>query len=171
MIVDLVTQSLNNLDNKTIEWCEPITKYLDDHPRLYKICVVAIHIFRASCMYALMELSSLPLLTTCGLMAGASVLYRAAIERYCAWKFAIPSMIGGMAIWAAKSALIAIVAHKVFLSLGATIGTALGILSLVSYIGWICYLSHKDIENHLAKNKGPEEGTTDCQPCCSTMVE
>jgi hypothetical protein len=163
MFIDLITRGLTTLENKTTQWIEPIGKYLDKHSGLYKICVVAIHIFRASAMFALMELSPLSLLATCSLMVGASILYRAAIERYCAWKFAIPSMIGAGAMWAAKLSLIGVIAGKAFDSLGSAISVVLGLLSLTCYLGWICYLSHQDIENHLKNNKN--SSNTSCPGC------
>lgn len=165
MSVDLVIQSLNSLDNRTNEFCQPIAKFLEDHPRLYKICAVAIHIIRASSMYALMQVSLFPAAVTWGLMIGATVLYRAAFEGVCPWKFTIPSMIGAGVIWVSRATLITLIAGNALDSLGDTLGTFLGLLSLISYVGWICYLSHKDIENRLAKNKvNLEESTcTGCQ--------
>ena len=140
--------------------CDKVGKFLDKHPLLYKITLVISHIFRAVMMFALMHLIPLSPLLTCGLMLIPTLLYRSAIERFCAFRFSLPSLAGGLAIWAARATLVSIIAGVAFSSLAATCWTILGPLSLAGYLAFICYISHKDVEKRL-------EDLSKEKPCCS----
>lgn len=141
-ITDQISNGLDSFDNKLTEWSKPIGKFLDSHPEVYKVCVVGLHFFRAGTMLALMEYLPLPILASAAVMVGVSIFYRGAIERFCTLKFAIPAAIGAMALWVTKAALIAMISGVAL----APVALAFALLFLTSYTGWVCYLSHKEVQ-------------------------
>lgn len=137
--------------------CEKIAEFLDQNPLLYKITLIACHIFRALTMGAFMAYSLLGSLATCSLTLFSSVLYRAGVERFCAFRFMMPSVLGAAAFWAAKAAAVSFVAGAAFSTLGTTLGFGLGVASLAGYLTFVCFISHSDVENHLQKlNLAPQ---------------
>lgn len=172
MFLDTIREGLNTVEKKLAEWCQPVRDFLDNNPTLYKVCIVAIHFFRAAGMFALMVISPMPLaIPMIGVMLGFSALYFAAVERFCPWKFTLPSSIGGFAIWAAKAAIVAIIANTAFLTIASTVGTVLGLLSLAGYTAFVCYLSHRDVQTYLDKKNAalPTEQNDCCSGCCSNV--
>jgi hypothetical protein len=151
MLVGAIETMQTFIENEAAKCYTFVGEFLDNHPKLYKVCIVASHFFRSSMMFALMEVSPLGKVASCSIMLGFSFFYRASVERFCPWKFTLPSIFGAFALWAAKSALIATISKAVFISLTAALGATLGYLSLAAYIGYIFYLSHTDVQAHLEK--------------------
>jgi hypothetical protein len=114
---------------------------LDHHPEVYKVVLVASHLFRASSMFALMKSLTMSDPLSVGIMVGASLLYRASIERFCQFRFTLPSLIGGGVMWAA---------HRIALPsfAGSAIRMGMGGMGLVGYFVYIVSLSCADIERY-----------------------
>lgn len=108
------------------------SKFLDRNPTLYKTALVIIHICRASMTY------TSPLFTVLVILP-YSLLYRISVERSCPFRFTFAAMFGAFAF------------HLSLIS-------PLGMIPLAAYAIMICYISHTDIENHIAKLS---------QDCCS----
>jgi len=111
--------------------CDTFAKEFDKRPTLYKTSLVVSHIFRSIMMYGLMSLSPF---FTFGVVLPLSLLYRVTIERFCAFRFALPSLVGGAALIFSQ--------YSIF-----------GYISLAAYIGLVTYISHKDIENYIKSEK------------------
>lgn len=133
--------------------CSLISSFLDKHPAVYKIVLVACHFFRAAAMYGLMTVSPLPFATTCVTMVAASVLYRAAVERFCCFRFALPSCIGAGAYWISKISMIQLVSGVAFDSVGLAFFNIAGALPLIGYIGYVAYVSHEEYEAKMGRPK------------------
>ena len=78
-----------------------------------------------------------------------SLLYRASIERFCIFRFTLPSLAGGSALWMSRAAVISLLAGTAFSSLGAILKMTLGVFSLAAYLGFIYKTSNADIENYM----------------------
>ena len=145
-MIDLVHRQL--LEGKDIfdKECDKVGAFLDRNPTLYKVVLVASHVFRAISMYAMME--SLPLhpVVSMGLLLIPSLLYRSAVERFCKFRFSLPSAVGGLAIWVGRAALISCLAGVAFVSISSSLCTGLGFLALGGYACFICNISHLDVE-------------------------
>jgi hypothetical protein len=161
----MIGKIVDRLDNLMRKGADPVSKFLDDHPKVYKIYIFSMHFFRSTLMFALMTVSPLPVIVTVGLMGGASFLYFAGVEKkFCNFKFTIPSTFGGIALWMAKAAIIKIVAGTAFINLGAFLIVSAGLTSLVLYTTWVCYISHRDIRNYFEKK---HLASTNQNPCCA----
>ncbi len=101
------------------------SKFLDRHPTLYKTALVIIHICRASMLYTSPFFTALVILPY-------SYLYRISVERSCPFRFTFASLFGAFAF------------HLSLIS-------PLGMIPLAAYAIMICYISHTDIENRMAK--------------------
>lgn len=154
-------------------------KFLDKHPSLYKVVLVACHFFRAVSMFGFMMWMPTPLPVTIGVMVAGSLLYRAAVERFCCFRFTIPSLVGAGAAWLSHLTFVNSVSNAALTSLGITVN-ALASIPLLGYTAWIVYLSHKDIENRMKqlkltqqnvptlvpdKNSSKTSSLTDCCQC------
>lgn len=137
-----------------------VGKWLDEHPVINKIVVVANHLFRAIAMYALMAVMPFSLVVNCAISLAASILYRVTIERFCHFRFAIPACLGGLAMHLASpslDALISGVAGNVFASAVSIIGVA----SLTAYSLGVIWITDSAV-NSLNKQKDDDS----C--CCAT---
>lgn len=141
--------------------CDRIASCLDNNLCLYKVVLVSSHIFRS-----MMMASCFKDLTAAGsvFVAGAlslshSILYRASVERFCIFRFTMPSLFGSVAILASKKALASLASQKAFLTLGSTLTFGFALVSLASYLVTIIYISHKDIEELKEKRLS---GTSSC---------
>lgn len=123
--------------------------YLDRHPTLYKTVLVSSHLFRSLPMYAMMVITPLPPLATGALMLAPTLLYQAGVERFCCFRFASPSLLGGMAIWAAQASIISLYAGQAFATWGSSLTTIGGFIPLTAYLALIVFLSHRDIEKRM----------------------
>jgi hypothetical protein len=73
---------------------------LDRYPNVYKTTLVASHFFRAVMMSCMISAS--PLIGI-GLAIPLSLVYRFSVERFCIFRFTLPSLIGGLALFIFKS--------------------------------------------------------------------
>jgi hypothetical protein len=144
-------------------------KFLDKNPVLYKIVLVACHFFRTAAMYGLMMWLPIPKPATAAGMIAGTLLYRAAVERFCIFRFAIPSMVGAGAAWLAHVAIVNFVSGAALTSVGMTVANSLALVPLAGYIGWVSYISHRDIEQRMKTLSGNKKkiGEEDC--CCTSL--
>jgi hypothetical protein len=132
---------------------EKTGKFLDKNPVLYKVVLVACHFFRALPMYGLMmwlPISKPVIAVAAAVMIGGTLLYRAAVERFCSFRFAIASMVGATAAWLAHAAIVNFVSGLALMSIGLAIANSIALVPLAAYVGWVIYMSHKDIEKRVA---------------------
>lgn len=151
--INKASQSLMNAIQKAYD---QVGNYLDNHPTLYKVVLVACHFFRTVTMFAAMMWMPSPLPVTVGIMVAGSLLYRAAVERFCCFRFTIPSLVGAGAAWLTQIAAVNYLSGAVLTTLGAALHT-LAILPLLGYTAWVIYLSHQDIENRMKQLKPAEQ--------------
>ena len=142
--------------------CKKVGHFLDKNPFIYKIVMIANHLFRASAMFAMMLYSPLHPLATAGILLGQSLLYRASVERFCSFLFTIPSMVGGIALWTGQKALISYLAGTAFSSLGGVLLTSVAAISITGYLGYICYVSHRDIDAYMTRINGASDDSNGC---------
>lgn len=145
------SESVNHLVEQS---CNSFSSFLDKHPVAYKVVLVACHFFRAAAMYGLMMVSPLPFPLTCTVAVAASLLYRSAVERFCCFRFALPSCVGAGAYWVSKVPLIQLISGVAFESLGHAFFNAVGALPLIGYIGYVAYISHIEYEDKMGVPKG-----------------
>ncbi len=137
-----------------------IGDWLDRHPKINTIVVIANHIFRALGMLALFTVMPGSFLAKCAIMLGASLFYRITIERFCHFRFAIPACLGGMAMELSIPALANIINGAAIQSF-ASLGTSLIAISpLVLYLAGIVWISHSPIQELIKKKKAQDN------PCC-----
>lgn len=120
-------------------------RFLDKHPTLYKAALVACHFFRAAGMYGMMLASPFPLPLTLAAMTGGTLLYRASVERFCCFRFALPSLVGAPALWLSTAGLSNVVSGAAFRSLGMLFSSSLLMMPLIAYTGWVVWISNHDI--------------------------
>jgi hypothetical protein len=119
---------LTNMPRKFDSTCRSFGEKLDKHPTTYKIILVTLHIFRTAMLYTtplLFFTVYLPL----------SLIYRVSIERFCCFKFSIPSLFGMTAFFLAER-------------------SPLGYIPLTVYVITICYISNRDIKNRIHSRCG-----------------
>ena len=145
------SESVNQLIGQT---CHQVSRFLDKHPVVYKIVLVACHLFRAAGMYGLMMVSPLPFPLTCAVAVAGSLLYRASVERFCCFRFALPSCVGAGAYWISKVPMIQLVSGAAFASVTSTVLSLAGALPLLGYVGYVSYISHEEYEANMGKPKG-----------------
>lgn len=129
-------------------------QWLDSHPTVYKIAVIAMHLMRTLSMAALMAAMPFRPFINFSLSLIASEAYRIVIERHCAFKFARLSCLGGEALLFPRYAvpvLVNILARETFpISSLALLGAfSLGIAPFALYVGTIVYVSIKDVNEKL----------------------
>jgi hypothetical protein len=103
--------------------------FLDHHPVLYKTALIICHLFRAIMIYAMLSVA--PLLSL-GFLIPLSLLYRVSVERFCAIRFTLPSLFGGISMFLTKI-------------------SPFGLIPLAAYSIMILYSSNKDVTSHLEK--------------------
>ncbi|MBX9923823.1 MAG: hypothetical protein K2Y01_06905 [Rhabdochlamydiaceae bacterium] len=129
--------------------CNQAGSILDKKPTTYKVAIIAIHIFRAIAILGMIEMTPFSPLTSLAILIPASLLYRAAVERFCTFRFTLPALVGGTAMWMTKQALISLAVKSAFSSIGTLFAAGLAVSSLAGYLIYICYLSHFDIERRM----------------------
>lgn len=143
--------------------------FLDKHPTVYKVVLVGCHFFRTLAMFGAMVYLPLPMLATATIMVGGSLIYRAAVERFCCFRFTIESLVGAASAWLAMIGTINFISGAALASVGLIIANSLALLPVLGYMAWVIYLSHTDIENRMktigADNSNKEitlQGTCPC---------
>lgn len=162
--MSVVEKTYNNVANGIQNAYDAVGTFLDKHPTLYKVVLVACHFFRAAAMFGAMMWMPIPMPITAGIMVAGSLLYRAAVERFCCFRFTIPSLVGAGAAWVAQLAIINLVSNTALIPLG--------FIPLLGYTAWVIYLSHRDIENRmkLIQQNAPQSPpqSPPLSPCCCT---
>ncbi len=141
-----VESFVHSIEQKLDRAYENAGKFLDNHPTVFKVVLLGSHFFRAAGMFALMMVSPFPFPVTCGMILAGSVIYRAAVERFCSFRFALPSCVGAAAMLFSQTPIISLISGQAFSSLGLAMGTIAGAAPLLLYAGWIVYLCHRDVE-------------------------
>jgi hypothetical protein len=149
-IVNAIEKTYETVKTGIDKAYDEVGKFLDNNPILYKIVLIASHFFRALAMFGIMMWMPLPMPVTATAMIGGTLLYRAAVERFCCFRFAIPSMIGGTAAWLTHLAAVNFISGVALSSVGMTIAHALAFIPLLAYTAWVIYISHEDIEKRMA---------------------
>jgi hypothetical protein len=126
---------------------DKVGAWLDKHPYVNTIVVIANHIFRALSMLALMTFIPGPFIVQCGIALSASLFYRVTIERFCHFRFAIPSCLGATAMNLSAPAVASIVHGVANQTLAEVAKTAIGISPLVLYTVSIIWISHSAIQS------------------------
>lgn len=126
-MIDTIFQLKTSFDSLS----DTFAKEFDKRPTVYKISLVVSHIFRSVMMSALMSASPF---FTIGLVVPLSLLYRVTVERFCSFRFTLPSLLGGAALILSN--------HSFF-----------GYISFGCYLGMVSYISHKDVENLISSKK------------------
>jgi hypothetical protein len=83
--------------NVLAEPTKVVNRYLRDNPRQYKVALVINHLFRAVAMATFLAMCPFPLLVSGSICLTGSLFYRLTVETNCAYKFALPSFVGGLA--------------------------------------------------------------------------
>jgi len=131
--------------------CDQVGAFLDHHPGLYKTVLIASHLFRAGGVFALMKSLPMSMPISWGVMVGGSLLYRASIERFCQFRFALPSLVGGSVLWAVHRLSLSSFAKSPF-------WMGMGGFGLVGYLVYIVSLSCADLERY--------QGSLSKKTCC-----
>lgn len=125
---------------------EKINAYLHKHPTLYKIVLIANHIFRALAMFALMLVFPISPFISMGICFAGSLFYRFTVENNCAYKFALPAFFGACAAMLAKMAWIPIIAGAALASVGAWFLAAAAVVSIAAYVVYIALTVSYDVD-------------------------
>ncbi len=124
-----------------------LREFFTTHPNLYKVVLVANHIFRALAMTGLCLFLPFSPLVNGGISLLGSLLYRLTVETNCAYKFALPAFAGGLAFPVALHGIIQLVTGAAFASF-ATLGLSfLSILPLAAYLTYVVLTVNYDV-NH-----------------------
>lgn len=122
-----IIERVNPLSGAT----QSATNFLLAHPTLYKIVLLVNHLFRAITMAFFM------LAVPMALCFGASLFYRLTVENNCAYKFALPAFVGGVALPPSQTALAQLISGSAFKSLAFFRHS---ILLLVPYAAYLTYV-------------------------------
>jgi NAD/NADP transhydrogenase alpha subunit len=129
--------------------CDQAGAYLDKNPTMYKIAIFATHIFRSIAVLGMIETNPFSPLVSLTMLVSSSLLYRAAVERFCTFRFTLPSLAGGAAMYVTKQAIVSLAAKSAFTSIGALFSIGFGLCSLAGYLIFVSSLSHFDVERRM----------------------
>jgi hypothetical protein len=135
---------------------EITSDFLSNHPTLYKIVMIANHIFRATMMTFFMLALTFSFLVSCAICFTASLIYRLSVENNCAYKFALPAFGGAMVFPLGIAALTDMVSGVAFATLGAFAAAAAALLPLIAYIVYITLTVSYDVDDRLGLIAGTE---------------
>lgn len=124
----------------------PIGAWLDKHPNVNTIVVIANHILRTLPMMAAMHLLPFSFAANCAITLGASLFYRISIERFCVFRFAIPSCLGAIAFQFSKPALADLISKTAFQSFSTLTKTLVGLSPFALYMGGIVWISYAAVQ-------------------------
>lgn len=130
--------------------CDNVGAFLDTKPTLYKVAIFATHLFRSLAVLGMIAACPFSPQVSIALLIGSSLLYRAAVERFCTFRFTLPSLVGGSALWMTRQAVIALSAGSAFTSIGALFAIGFGACSLAGYLVFVARLSHFDVERRMS---------------------
>lgn len=126
-------------------------KWLNEHPNIYKIVVLAACFFRTAMMvFAMAALPFTPVVNT-AFMIGGSILYAVAIEKHCTFPFAIPSLLGAYCYNYSKPALVSLINRTAFTSMQAVADAFVKTLPLDLWLISIVFLFNKQVDDAVFK--------------------
>ncbi len=164
--IEKTTQSEVNFIQKMYN---NVGDFLDKHPTVYKVVLIGCHFFRTLTMFGAMVYMPLPMVATAAIMVGGSLIYRAAVERFCCFRFTMESLMGAGAAWLAMIGTINFISGAALASVGLIIANSIALLPVLGYTAWVIYLSHTDIENKMktigADTSNKEIISLDTCPC------
>ncbi len=111
--------------------CEKGGEWLKANPTVYKVVLIVSHLFRAMMVLVMIDAIPFSMPIATGLILVPSLIYRIAVERFCIFRFTLPSWVGGVSMWMARSY------------------PPLGVVTLAGYLVTIIYISHQDVEELL----------------------
>ncbi len=124
-----------------------LKRFFASHRNLYKVVLVANHIFRALAMTGLCLFLPFSPLVNAGICLLGSLFYRLTVENNCSYKFALPAFAGGIAFPVGLYGIIQLVTGAAFASF-ATLGLSfLSILPLAAYLTYVVLTVNYDV-NH-----------------------
>lgn len=124
--------------NVLTEPTQKIHQYLRAHPRLYKVALVINHLFRAVAMATFFAVCPGPLLISSSICFLGSLFYRLTVETNCAYKFALPAFVGGLAL------RLSVMTFKHFSSWEAVAGSS---VSLSVYLAYVVLTVSYDVDS------------------------
>ena len=122
-----------------------VGSYLDTHPTVNKVVVVASHLIRLIPMVAFMQVMPFSLLTNGAIITAASLFYSAAIERFCKFRFSMAANFGAIAVEIAKYSLPIITSGLASSSVGTFSKVALSLAPLALYAFAVLWVSNNDV--------------------------
>ncbi len=142
--------ALHNVIEKYNVLQEPtkqISDYFRNHPDLYKIALLANHVFRAVSMatFRLALPFSAPM--SLGICFAGSLFYRLTVETRCAYKFALPAFAGSIAFPIGLKALADLASGVAFISLNVLGNTLVALLPLTAYVTYIALTVSYDVDH------------------------
>lgn len=135
--------------NNVLEYpTKVVHEYLKKHPVIFKVVLVASHIFRALTM--LFFMSALPYSTFVNttICLAASLVYRLTIETNCAYKLSLPSFGGAIAFSLSKKARADSVSRAAFSSLKDFAFIASNVFPIVMYVIYITLTVSYDVDKN-----------------------
>jgi hypothetical protein len=126
-----------------------MNEFLRKHRMLYKGALLVNHVFRTAMMAAFLPVIPLFLTASAFLCFAGSLFYRLTVENNCAYKFALPSLAGAIAILIGQSSIIGIIDGAAFISLRAFGKTLALLLPLTLYAGYIALTVSYDVDQRL----------------------
>ncbi len=124
---------------------ERINEFFAYHPKLFKVALIVNHLFRAAAMVAFMMIFPLPI--SFGICAAGSVFYRLTVESNCAYKFALPALVGAIAFMVGKTALVSIISGVAFASIAAFATALVALIPLAIYAAYVILTVSYDVDN------------------------
>lgn len=142
--VDLhrMIEKYNVLQNPTAQ----INDFLKQHPALYKTVLVANHIFRAITMVALCQVLPFAVPINIALCFAGSLFYRLTVETNCAYKFALPSFAGSLALPLSYPAVTSLISGVAFTALSAFALAFISLLPVTAYMTYVVLTVNYDVE-------------------------
>lgn len=119
-----------------------------EHKSLYKVILIANHLFRAVAMFGFMTILPFFNPVNHSICIVASLFYRLTVENHCAYKFAIPAYAGSTAYMIGKSAIINVVVSA---SLTTFASAFLALLPLCSYFAYVVLTVSYDVDHHCCR--------------------
>lgn len=107
-----------------------LTQYAKSHRDLYKVALLANHLFRAAAATAFMHILPFSFPTSVGICLGGSLFYRLTVENNCSHKFALPAFASSLAFQSGKTAIAHVINGIAFQSLQTFGNTLLTLLPL-----------------------------------------
>lgn len=126
---------------------DQIKSFLEEHPGIKKLVLLANHIFRAIAMLALRIFLPFATLTNDLICFAGSLFYRLTVEVNCAYKFALPAFAGSLVLPLAYDAISDMISGVAFatISTGATAFASL--VPLAAYTAYIILTVDYDVDH------------------------